>query len=158
MEQEVVYQEVQENPAEVKAPENVFLGVIGALIGAILGGASIILLSEMGYVASISGVILAFCTLKGYELLAKGLSKKGMVICIVVMLVTPFLADLLGWGIVIQRDLPELGAGLLEAMLLVPALIEAEVIVLSDYLMNLGMVYLFVILGGFYTAKNFIKK
>ncbi len=158
MEQEVVYQQVQENPAEVKAPENVLLGVIGALIGAILGGASIILLSEMGYVASISGLILAFCTLKGYELLAKELSKKGMVICIVLMLVTPFLADLLGWGIVIRRDLPELGAGLLEAMLLVPALIEAEMIALSDYLINLGMVYLFVIMGGFYTVKKFIKK
>ena len=57
---------------EVRAPENVPMGMIGALLGAVLGGASIILFSQLGYIASISGVILAFCTLKGYELLGKG--------------------------------------------------------------------------------------
>ena len=61
----------QAAPAEIKAPENVFLGLIGARVGARLGGASIILLSQLGYIASISGVILAFCTLKGYQLLGK---------------------------------------------------------------------------------------
>ncbi len=158
MEEQIIQEEVRENPAELKAPENMPLGIVGALIGAILGGASIILLSEMGYVASLSGVILAFCTLKGYELLAKGLSKKGIIFCVLLMLVTPFVADLVGWAIVIQRDLPELGAGLVEAMLLIPVLIQEEVIVLSDYLINLGMIYLFVILGGFYIVKNAIKK
>ena len=61
----------QGTPAELKAPENVPMGLLGALVGAALGGASIILLSQLGYIASISGVILAFCTLKGYQLLGK---------------------------------------------------------------------------------------
>ena len=56
---------------EVKAPENMVLGILGAIVGALIGGASIIGLSQLGYIASISGLILAFCTLKGYELLSK---------------------------------------------------------------------------------------
>ena len=43
--------------------ENVALGIVGALIGALLGGASILLFSKLGYVASLSGVLIAFATL-----------------------------------------------------------------------------------------------
>ena len=55
-------------------------GVVGALIGSLLGAASIILLSQLGYVAAISGVIMAVCALKGYELLGGKLTKKGVII------------------------------------------------------------------------------
>ena len=147
----------QAAPVEIKAPENVFLGLIGALVGALLGGASIILLSQLGYIASISGVILAFCTLKGYELLGKGLSTKGIIICIILMAVTPFLADWMDWAIVLMQSLDvEITFG--EAFALVPLLLADGSIELTDYLSSLGMIYLFVILGGFYTVKKVIKK
>jgi len=55
---------------EVQKPENVIAGIVGALIGAAIGGAAIILLSQLGVVASFSGIILAICTMKGYELRA----------------------------------------------------------------------------------------
>lgn len=38
--------------------ENLVGGVVGALIGSLLGVASIVLLSQLGYVAAISGVIM----------------------------------------------------------------------------------------------------
>ena len=57
---------------EVKPAENFVMGLIGALGGALLGGASIILIGQIGYISAISGIILAFCTLKGYALLGKG--------------------------------------------------------------------------------------
>ena len=148
---------VSENPAEIAAPENMLLGIIGALVGAIIGGLSIVLLSQMGYVASISGVVLAFCTLKGYELLGKALSKKGIVICIILMVLTPFIADWICWALVVMEAWAEYGVTFTEAFVIVPLLLQDGTIALADYLKDLGMLYLFVVLGGFYTVRNALK-
>lgn len=147
----------EENPLEVKPAENVALGIVGALIGAVLGGASIVLLSQIGYIASISGFLLAFCTLKGYELLAKGLSKKGIVICLILMLVTPFVADWLDWGLVMLSELGDYGFSYVECLQLLPEFLAEYPELMADYLKNLGMLYLFVVLGGFFTLKNAFK-
>ena len=143
---------------EVKEEENVVLGILGAVVGALLGGASIILLSQLGYVASISGVILAFCTLKGYELLAKGRSTKGIVICVILMLVTPFVADLLDWGIAVYSQLGDYGYSFTECLQMLPEFFADGTITMGEYLKNLGMIYLFVAIGGFYILKDARKK
>ncbi len=150
--------DVMETAAAPKAPEKTGLGILGALVGALLGGASIILFSQMGYIASISGFILAFCTLKGYELLAGGMSKKGAVLCAVLMLITPFVADYLDWGIMAYQELKAYGATYMECLAMMPEFLAEGVIPMGEYLKNLGMIYLFVIMGGFYTLKNAFKK
>ena len=144
--------------AEVKAPENVLLGLIGALVGAVLGGASIILLSQLGYIASISGFILAICTLKGYELLGKRLSKKGIVLCVILMIVTPFVADWIDWAIFLMKDYPEYGLTLVDSCIMLGELMAEGYVDMFEYVKNLGMIYLFVILGAFGTLKNLLKK
>lgn len=138
--------------------ENVVTGAVGALLGAVLGGGSIILLSQLGYIASISGLILAVCTLKGYELLGGRLSKKGIVISIVLMLVTPYLADRLDWAIVIMQEWAEYGVTFAEAFAVVPELLADGSIVMSEYVKNLLMIYGFALLGAFSTLKNTLKK
>lgn len=145
-------------PAEVKAPENVLLGLIGALVGAVLGGASIILLSQLGYIASISGFILAICTLKGYELLGKRLSKKGIVLCVILMIVTPFVADWIDWAIFLMKDYPEYGLTLVDSCIMLGELMAEGYVDMFEYVKNLGMIYLFVVLGAFGTLKNVLKK
>ena len=145
-------------PAEVPAPENFLLGLIGALVGAILGGASIILLSQIGYIASISGFILAICTLKGYELLGKRLSGKGIALCILLMIVTPFLADWIDWAIYLMRDYPEYELTIVDACIAIAGLMAEGYVDMAEYLKNLGMIYLFVVLGAFGTLKNVLKK
>lgn len=145
-------------PAEVKAPENVLLGLIGALVGAVLGGASIILLSQLGYIASISGFILAICTLKGYELLGKRLSKKGIVLCVILMIVTPFVADWIDWAIFLMKDYPEYDLTLVDSCIMFGELMAEGYVDMFEYVKNLGMIYLFVILGAFGTLKNVLKK
>ncbi|MBR2047556.1 MAG: hypothetical protein IJ960_03070 [Oscillospiraceae bacterium] len=150
--------EEKANPLEVKAPENLLFGIIGALVGALIGGGSIILLSQLGYIASISGVILAVCTLKGYELLAKGMSVKGLVVCAILMLVTPFAADWIDWGILVMQSFPEYGLTLADGIRIFPELLKEDPELVGEYLKNLGMIYLFVILGSFYTVKNAFRK
>ena len=136
--------------------ENVLLGIIGALIGALLGGASIILFSQLGYVASLSGVILAFCTLLGYNLLGRKLSGFGIVFCIILMVITPYLADRLDWAIVVMKSFGEIS--LLDSFILVPELIKDGSIEKVSYLYTLGKLYLFVAIGGVGTFISRAKK
>lgn len=56
--------------------ENAVGGIVGALPGSLVGVLCIILLSQMGYVAAVSGVVMAVGVLKGYELLGGKVSKK----------------------------------------------------------------------------------
>lgn len=141
---------------EIPKPENLLGGIVGAVLGAVLGAAAIILLGQLGFIASISGFVLAFCTLKGYELLGGRLSTKGIVICIILMLVTPFLADWVDWTLLFMREFPSLSFG--EAFSFVIDFLADGTIELSDYLLNLGMLYLFTILGAFSTVRTAFHK
>lgn len=143
-------------PAESVKPDNLVTGIVGALIGAALGAAAIILLSQLGYVASISGLILAVCTLKGYELLGGRLSTRGIVISILLILVTPYIADRLDWAIVIMKEIPELTFG--EAFAALPVLLEEEAIEMGEYIKNLLFIYGFAALGAFGSLKSVLKK
>lgn len=138
-------------------PENVVTGTVGAVLGAVLGAGAIILLSQLGYVAAISGLILAVCTLKGYELLGGSRSKRGTIICCVLMAITPYIADRIDWAIVIVREFASEGVTFAQAYSAVHAVIaEAEMV--GDYFTNLGLVYLFVVLGAFSTIRGMFNK
>ena len=126
--------------------ENVPAGILGALLGALLGAAAIVLVSQLGYVSAICGLILAICTLKGYQFLSGGFSIKGLIVCLILVIVTPYLADRLDWALVIVREVPELP--LFDAFLAVPALVEMGSINPEDYTSALVQLYLFVALGS----------
>lgn len=160
-------QPVSQQTAKPEKPENVVTGTVGALLGALIGAAAIILVSQLGYVAGICGVILAVCTLKGYELLGGKLSTKGIIIGIVIMLVTPYIADRMDWAIMLLKETSGSGATFAEAFAKVPGLITEDGIELgdywfsvepSDYYINLAMLYGFTLLGGFSTVFGAIKK
>ena len=87
------------------AGENVIGGIVGALLGTLIGVVCIIILSQLGYVAALSGVVMAVCTLKGYEMLGRKLSKKGIIISCILMIVMTYAGDRLDWAIVVAREL-----------------------------------------------------
>ena len=138
-------------------PENVVTGIVGALIGAALGGASIVLLSQIGYIAAISGFILAVCTLKGYELLGGQLSKRGIIISCVLMALTPYIADRIDWAIVIAQTFASEGVTFGMAFAAVHDVI-AENEMVGEYFKTLGMIYLFTALGALGTLGKLTKK
>ena len=142
----------------VQKKENVVTGFVGALIGALIGGGCIILLSQLGYVASLSGLVLAVCTLKGYELLAGNLSGKGIAISIALMLVTPYIADRIDWAIVIMQEWAAYQVTFAQAFAVIPELLKEGAIEMSVYIQNLLMIYGFSALGAFATLKNVLKK
>lgn len=125
--------------------ENLIGGVVGALLGAVIGAVCIIFFSQLGRVAVISGFVMAICTLKGYELLGGKLTKKGFVIGAVLMVAMTYVGDRLDWAIMVAR---EFETDLFTAYQSIPALIEADIIELSNYIYNLVMLYLFTIAGA----------
>lgn len=134
--------------------ENMSLGILGALIGGLIGGASIILFEQMGMVSALSGVILAFCTLKGYELLGGKLSKRSVWVCIVVMLIVPYFADRVNWALVIMEAYGWLFG---DSFLFVHNTVEAEGLQ-TDYWKDLGFIYAFTALGAFTILQPMFKK
>ena len=146
------------NPAEIAVKENVLMGTVGALVGALLGGASIILFNMIGSISALSGVLIAFATLKGYEKLGKTLSKKGIVISAIFMLIIPLVASYIGLGYEVFDAFKGYGASFGECIALLPELMTDGTIDMSVYFSNLGMLYLFVIIGGFSIVRNAVRK
>lgn len=143
-----------------KKRENIVGGIVGAILGSLLGVLSIIVLSQLGYVAALSGAVMAVGVLKGYELLGGRLTKKGIVISVVIMLVMTYVGDRVDWAIALLRDggLGEEGFNLFECYRMVPFLIQAEVIELVNYLANLLMIYAFLLLGAIPTIRSRVKE
>ena len=134
--------------------ENLALGILGALLGGILGGAAIVLIGQLGMISAISGVVLAFCTLKGYELLGKKLSKQGIIVCLAVMLIVPYFADRISWTLVIMEEL-QLQFG--DAFKYVHDVVE-EFELQADYWKDLLFIYAFTALGAFGIVKQAFKQ
>ena len=145
---------VETPQVEEPKKENVFTGAVGAFIGAAIGGAAIVLLSQMGFVASISGFVLAVCTLKGYELLGGKRSAVGIVLSIILMLLTPYVADRISWALVIMEEFDVGFADAFAAVHNVIAMAEMT----GDYFKELAMLYGFTALGAFGTLRDTIKK
>lgn len=129
--------------------ENVIAGIVGALLGSLIGVAAIVLISRMGYWACLCGAVMSVCTLKGYEKLAGKLTKKGIVIGAVIMLIMAYFADRLDWAIVVYREVGyAYGANVLDCYRLLPNLISEGMIDIGSYVLNLIMIYIFLVVGA----------
>lgn len=140
---------------------NLAAGFVGALIGSVIGGAAIILVSRLGFVAGICGLILAVCTLKGYEIMGGTLDKTGLLVCLALMVITPYVADRLDWALLLMEDYKatyneSLSLGF--AFSLIPDLLSEGAIEMETYATNLGMVYVFTVLGAAKTVMQVLKK
>lgn len=90
--------EVQDTVEAYEArEENFLLGIVGAVIGVIIGGAVALLVARLGYVSVLAGIALGFCSIKGYEILGKKLTKKGVVVSAILMVLTVLLVNQLDY-------------------------------------------------------------
>ncbi|MCM1190166.1 MAG: hypothetical protein NC541_12825 [bacterium] len=140
--------------------ENIVGGIVGAFLGSLLGVLCIIVLSRLGYVAALSGVVMAVGVLKGYELLGGKLTKKGIVLSVLIMLFMTYLGDRLDWAIALLTSGggAEAGYNIFECYQLVPYAIEMELIELSSYVANLLLIYAFLLLGAIPTILSRVRE
>lgn len=154
-EQEVKQEFAQEIPeGQVVYKERVFLGTIGALVGCIIGAVCIVLLGQFGYIASICGVIMGVCALKGYRILAKGISLKGIVITAILMVIMVYISNWFSYGLAVA-EVYEVDA--LTGFFATPMLLEEGAIEAAAYYKDLGMLYLFTALGAVPTIRDHFK-
>ena len=140
--------------------ENIVGGIVGALLGSLLGAVSILVLSQLGYVAALSGMIMAVCVLKGYEMLGGKLTKKSVAISVVIMILMTYFADRMDWAIILFREAgaAEAGYNIFDCYRLVSYAVAEEIIDFGSYVANLFLLYLFVILGAVPAIRGKLKE
>ena len=146
------------NTSDVKEVknENVFLGILGALLGSIAGVVIIVLLSQVGFIASVAGLVMAICTLKLYEKFAGTLSKKGIIICIVIMVLMTVLAENIAFTLQVLREVKTYGGSVkfFDVFFNLYKYMGEGVLNTSTYVTNLLMVLGFNVLGAFGLIKG----
>lgn len=137
--------------------ENVIGGIVGAFLGSVIGIICIIVFSQAGgYVAAASGVVMAICTIKGYELLGGKLTKKGVVVSSIMMLVMTFVGNNLDWAIEIVKVFD--GVDIFTAFRAVIPMLQEEIIEPDTFYYNLFLLYALTLVGAVPTVKNALKE
>ena len=139
--------------------ENVGKGILGALIGSLAGVLAIVLIGRLGYVAVISGVIMAYCTLTLYQKFAGGISKKGIIICAIIMLIMIIIGNHVSIVIAVQGEMDNKGysLGFFETQSTLFKVMGEDSSLLSKYILNLVLVLVFAFAGGFGILKTQFK-
>lgn len=128
-----------------KRRESLVAGAVGAFLGSLLGMACIIVVSQLGYVAVFCGVVMAVCTLKGYELLGGILSRKGAVVAGVITLVMTYVAYQLDCAIQVADAA---GVDIFLAFRNMGMLLEEGYLNTRAYWGGLVLLYLFTLVGA----------
>ena len=136
--------------------ENVFAGVIGALLFALAGGILWFVLYQIGYIAAISGSVGVICAVKGYLLFSR--SKRESIKCLLISSLAAVAVLVLAWylGIsyeihLLYKQLFESGEidyslNFIESVRVLPYFFEDSEF-LSASLIDLGSSLLFAVLG-----------
>lgn len=125
--------------------EHVLTGVVGAFLGSLIGVACIVLIGQLGYVASLSGVVMAVCSIKGYSLLGGAMSRKGAVISCLLTIIMTYFGNRLDFAVSISRVAD---VDVFTAFQAMGDLLEEGYINAAAYWGNLIMLYMFTLLGA----------
>ena len=140
---------------DITPSENIFAGMVGALLGSIVGGIAIVILGQLGFVAAIAGFIMAYCCIKGYELLAGHFSIKGVIVCSIIMIFMVYVSKKVDWAITIASTLE---VTFFEAYRMIFNLIVGGVIEVWTFAFDFITTYLFTALGAIPFMVNELRQ
>ena len=121
----------QMTSAEVK--EKVAGGILGAFLGTLIG---------------------AICIVLGYQILGKKMSLKGIIICVILMLLMVYISNWFSYAVAVAQVYK---ADIVSSFLAVPELIKEGAIESGAYYKDLLMLYVFTAIGAVPVIKNQIK-
>ena len=135
--------------------ENIFLGLVGAILGSSAGAIVIVLLDRIGFVAAISGIVMAICTISLYRKFAKGFSVKGLIICVIVMIIMTLIAENIAISLAVLDAFKKIGikSDFWTVFSNLYKLI-GEYDLFGTYIGSLVLAYVFTVLGAFGTVKS----
>jgi hypothetical protein len=135
--------------------ENLLAGIVGAVLGSLIGAGIIILLGQLGYVAALSGIAMAICSLKGYEFLGGKLSNKGIIASVIIMIIMVYLGNRIDWSISVANYYTDVDY--FYAFRILPDLLREGYLEASQYYGNLVLVYLFTAIGAIPTIIGVLR-
>ena len=152
----------QHTPLIKQPKENLLFGIVGAFLFSLVGGGLYYILYQIGFYASISGVIGIVCAIKGYSFFSGGESKRG----IVVSVVTTVLVIMLAWYLCVAGDVYNAYQGWFADGEIDYTLTYFEcvrvaylfIMEIPEYLLDLALSLLFAGLGCWGYVSNLLKR
>lgn len=145
-----------ENQAYQESKGNFGLGLLGALIGALVGSIAWVGIGLLGYLAAIGGFAISFCAIKGYQLMKGKITKLAIVliclICLAVMVLAQFLTLDLQLYIELQKAGEQVAFGDVLAFMFELPFSDPELT--SGFLGDCGLGLLFMGIGSFSVFKQ----
>lgn len=120
-------------------------GLIGILGGSIIGMVIWILIYQLGYIAGISGLVMAYLCIRGYEKLAGRLDKKGLFIAIIVAIIMLAFAEIICVNIEVAKSF-NMSFG--EALEFLPEVLEESEIQAAIF-QDLAFGYIFMLAASY---------
>lgn len=139
--------------------ENILKGLLGAFLGSFVGLLIIVIFSNFGIVASISGSVMASLTVKYYKKFAGDMSKTGLIISVIVMIIMTLLALNISISLEIVKVQNQSGymPNFIYIFTNIYYLIKINYINLGYYLSRLVLLYLFMFIGAYSVIRNNLK-
>lgn len=132
---------------------NVILGIIGAIVGACLGGIIWIIIGKIGFIAGIAGFLIITFAIRGYRMLSGSLDKKGQIISLVIGLIMIFVANYVLTAILYSKYLD----GFMTALKILPTLLRTSEI-LIPFIKDLVIGYLLSIWASIGVLKTIFRR
>ena len=152
---------LESNKQQIKQKKgNLATGLVGALLGSLIGVIVFVLINQLGYIAALSGLVMAICALKGYEMLGGKINKLGVILTCVIMVLMVLFAENINLAIEILSEL-EAGFDLslfFQAFRSIPEFIAGGYINMPAYIGELVMAYGLTALGAVPTIIGMFKQ
>lgn len=155
-------QEKQDKIA-LRGSSSILLGTVGALLGAVVAGAVVLCISQLGYVSWFGGVVMGGLVMGGYKVFAGRIQKIGIIISAIIMLAAMYLINRLDWALMIQRYFTPDMFGMEGTKLSLSFTFKNVVAIVetanlqADYFKNLGLQLLFTFICGLVTSIGVVQ-
>jgi hypothetical protein len=138
-----------------KNKETVVGGLAGAFLGSLIGVAFIVLTGQLGYMADVSGAIMSICMLRGYAILGRKLSPKGIILTSLLIIVMVYTGQRIDYAIAVAMVY---GVDVLTAFQGIPLMVAGNYIESVSYYTNLAILYMFAVVGAVFTIVGILKR
>lgn len=139
------------------APKKYGKGFLFSLVGAILGSVLWIFLGAIGFVASIAGFAISFCAFKGYDMAKAKLTKTGIILNIVAIVIAFVFAQYAGLYIDCIKEIDWFSGNIGDFVLVLTPILLSDSEIWGAYLPNIAMGVLFAALGTYRTILDKFK-
>lgn len=145
----------------MQEPENVPMGILGALLFSLAGAVLYFIVYQLGYIAGIAGFVAVICAVKGYKLLGKRETLKGVIISVIISIVVILLAAIYSIGFdcldMMKEFYPSESINIFNSPIYVLRMAQESEDIMLALVYELGMALLLCIVAAGSSVVNAIK-